>query len=113
MKIPKRFKLLGSTITVEVSDDNFKFEDSHNDCIGGWSIYRKNRIEIRPSSNKEMEEHAFWHELTHFVMYHAGGSLSKTCDFVHKEENFVDLVAGLYMQAINSFEYDEDGNDQN
>lgn len=107
MKIPSRLKLMGMTITVDVHENHFRFEESKNDCCSGWANYRANQILIRPTGNEELLEHAFWHELMHFVMYYAGGTLPKECEWPHREENFIDLTAAILMQAINSFEYDK------
>ena len=107
MLIPARFKLLGQTIYVYFLPDVFTDHDGHF----GFSSYRKNQIHLRPSTSvlplsNEQTEQTFWHELTHFVLYHAGAAYSGKKDYMHQDEEFVDLVASLYHQAISTFEFE-------
>lgn len=103
--IPKRLKILGRTITVNLDQRNFVDTEA-----SGFASYRLNEIQLRTSSDSfpisdEMMRVNFWHELTHFVMYHSGGSLSKDRGYVHKDEEFVDLTGNLFMQSVESFEF--------
>jgi len=107
MKIPSRFKLLGQTISVVFTPDKF----TENDGSVGFASYRLNKIELRPTTSvhpltEEQIGQTFWHELTHFVMYHAGASYSGKEDYMHQDEGFVDLVGSLYHQAVSTFEFD-------
>lgn len=106
MRIPVRFKLLGQTITVIFRPEKF----IENDGSVGFASYRKNEIELRPSTTvhpltDEQIEQTFWHELTHFVMYYAGAAYSGKKDYMHQDEGFVDLVGALYHQAVSTFEF--------
>lgn len=106
MQIPKRFKLMGQTIDVEFKADHYR--DSNWE---GSASYRRNKILLQPSSDAiplkpEMIEQTFMHELTHFVLYHAGAAYTGKCDYMHQDEGFVDLVASLYHQAFTTMEYE-------
>ena len=106
MKIPKRFQLLGQTINVVWIED---MTDS-TDCAGVAS-YRRNEIRIQPNtpSNPRTEsniEHTFYHELVHWILYFAGGYY-KGGEHLHKDEQLVDMAAGLLHQALSTMEYDE------
>jgi len=105
MKIPLRFKLLGQTITVVIDPTPFRENDN---C--GFASYRENKIKLRPSTetyplNDEQIEQVFWHELTHFILYYAGAAYQGKKDYMHQDEDFVDLVGNLFHQAVSTFEY--------
>ena len=107
MRIPNKFKLLGQTITVCFCPDRFSDADG---CYG-FACYRKNEIQLRPSTSviplcDEQIAQTFWHELTHFVIYHAGAAYSGKFDYMHQDEGFVDLVGSLIHQAVSTFEFD-------
>jgi hypothetical protein len=104
--IPKRFKLLGCTVTVDI--DNEYFNKGARDGYYGFSIYRESRIILREHDNKEMMMQTFFHELTHFVMYNSGYNFHKKEEYMHQEEGFVDLTASLFHQALTTMEYDDD-----
>lgn len=106
MKIPNNFKLLGQTITISFCPDKFTDSDGHY----GFACYRKNEIQLRPSTatlplSDEQIAQSFWHELTHFVLYHAGAAYSGKSDYMHQDEGFVDLVGSLFHQAVSTFEF--------
>ena len=109
MKVPKRFKLFGQTITVVFAPEKFTEADGRY----GFCSYRLNEIQLRPStpvsplSDAQIEQ-VFWHELTHFVLYYAGAAYSGKSDYMHQDEGFVDLVGNLLHQAVTTMEYDID-----
>lgn len=105
-KIPKRFKLLGCTVLVDI--DNDYFNKNAKDGYYGFSIYRESRIILREHENKEMMLQTFFHELTHFILYNSGNNFQKQEEFMHKEEGFVDLTASLLHQALITMEYDDE-----
>jgi predicted SprT family Zn-dependent metalloprotease len=105
MKIPKRFKLMGQTISVVwvegMGDDT--------DCAGIAS-YRHNEIRLQPSTPSALRteshlEHTFYHELIHWIFFFAGG-FYKGDDHLHKNEQLVDMCAGLLHQALATMEYE-------
>jgi predicted SprT family Zn-dependent metalloprotease len=107
VKIPNKFKLLGQTITVAFPHERFTDTDGEY----GFASYRKNEIQLRPSSpmlplSEEQIAQTFWHELTHFVLYHAGAAYSGKSDYMHQDEGFVDLVGSLLHQAVSTFEFE-------
>lgn len=108
MKIPKSFQLLGQTIRVVFRPEKFTEHDGNT----GFASYRLNEIQLCPSTethpltDKQIEQ-VFWHELTHFVLYHSGAAYSGKEDYMHKEEGFVDLVGSLLHQAVTTFNYSE------
>ena len=105
MRIPKNFKLLGQIITVKLEEQVFI---DHEQDLSGLARYRTNEIFLRPSGSgtEEQLEQVFCHELVHFVLYFSGGSHKGDKDYMHQEEDFVDLTAHLLHQALNTFEGD-------
>lgn len=104
IKIPKKFMLGGKTITI-VFDENL-LRDS--DWVG-LADYRQNKIKLQPDtpSSKippDSMEHNFFHELMHWVLYMAsqqGGNK----EYLHKNENLVELCATFLYQALKTAEY--------
>jgi len=99
MKIPKRFKLFGQTITVEFVDRDAE--------VNGLSEYRRNKILLMrqvgdSKRTREQIEHTFCHELMHWLLYHAGEDQFDPP--LHRREYLVDRLAGLLHQALTSEE---------
>ena len=110
MKIPTKFKLLGQTITVEFQDDITYFED-----VVAWAKYRQNKIILQPSTKqtpivREKIEHNFLHELVHFILYYTSGDVEVEGP-LHKDEHFVDRLAGFLHQALTTMEYENSENE--
>jgi len=108
VKIPTRFKLLGQTIEVKFCFDSRFVE---KDSSIGFASYRLNSIFIKPNSEAhplttEQIEEAFFHELMHFVTYYAGAAYSGKHEYMHQDEGFIDMCAGLLHQAFSTMEYD-------
>jgi predicted SprT family Zn-dependent metalloprotease len=108
MKMPTSFKIMGQKITVVVDPACF----TEKDGTYGYASYRTNQIQLRPSTethplNQEQLEQTFYHELIHFILYHAGAAHSGKCDYMHQDEGFVDLCGSLLHQAISTMEYGE------
>jgi len=101
MKIPIRFKLTGETI-------NVKFDKSVSyveDCLG-IARYRISEINIQPPAEGTpvpytKTEHAFFHELVHFILYMMSNDL-------YNDEKFVNVFARFLHQALTTMEYEED-----
>ena len=107
MKIPKRFKLFGRTI--EVVFDEALFVE-RPEC-SGFASYRMGKIELNPSKflygKADQKEQTFYHELMHFILYHAGSSYSgEDHNNMHQDEPFVDLCSNLLHQAISTMEFE-------
>lgn len=110
MKIPKRFKLLGHTIEVVERYDLLQERE-----WSGAADYPKCRIELLPQSRTYQQaetkiEQCFCHELSHFLLYFAGGAVNhdlKSAGYVHKNEEFVDLLGHLLHQALTTMEFEE------
>jgi predicted SprT family Zn-dependent metalloprotease len=104
VNIPTRFKLFGQTINIVYPEHVFREKDGYE----GFATYRTNEIQLRPNStlSQEAKEQTFFHELTHFILYHAGASYSGKTEFMHQDECFVDMVSNLLHQAISTFEYE-------
>lgn len=103
MKIPKRFKLLGSTIEVK---DNQSLLISHN--WAGAADYNKHVIEIVPASDafnvsETKIEQTFCHELMHFILYYGGGVVDGC---IHQNEELVEILGCLLHQALTTMEYE-------
>ena len=98
MKIPKRFKLFGRTITVKY-DENEADEYSFK----GATRWREDRILMaRPNIHKtgtpKSMEQTFCHELTHWILHMMRHKLEGN-------EEFVDVFASLLHQSLDTMEY--------
>lgn len=109
MAIPTSFKLFGQTVIVSFIPREF----TEKDGTYGYSSYRTNEIQLRPSTDTHpltdgQIEQTFYHELVHFVLYHAGSSYRPSKDrYMHQDEGFVDMCANLLHQAITTMEYEK------
>lgn len=107
MRIPKRFKLLGRTIEVV---ENPRLMQDRNWC--GAACYEEGKIELQPSSEAykaapDKLEQTFCHELSHFLLYHAGGTVNHELkQMAHQNEELVDLLGSLLHQALTTMEYE-------
>ena len=102
MKIPKRFKLLGHTIEVSTSNEQYYEKKTYGSCSfeGKW-IKLVNPSEHHPITQGSLEQ-TFLHELVHLCLYHT--EQNKLGD----NEAFVDLMSALIHQALTTMEYKED-----
>lgn len=103
MRIPKKFKLHGKTITVE-----FDPALQHNESVHGWAKYRENKIVLQPPTDsapitREALEHNFMHELVHHVLYSIGEDSFDPP--LHSREFLVDRISALLHQALITAEY--------
>lgn len=100
MKIPKRFKLFGKTITVKI---NQKAMD--DDDLRGQAKYRKDEIILQDSklgrtSTQKDTEQTFYHELTHWI-FHLMSERE-----LDGNEKLVNTFSSLLHQALTTMEYD-------
>ena len=107
MKIPKKFKILGQTIDVI-----FETQELIKHDLVGRAVYRKNQIQLRPSTESdpltdEQIAFTFYHEFIHYILYFAEAAYSGKSEYMHQDEGFVDLVAGLLHQAFGTMDYGE------
>ncbi len=106
MRIPVRFKLLGQVISVTRRESDF----AENIERVAFASYRMNEIQLNPllwsSKTPEQREHAFLHELTHFIIYYSGAAYKGKTDYMHQDEDFIDLTANLLHQAIKTMEFE-------
>jgi predicted SprT family Zn-dependent metalloprotease len=80
----------------------------------GAANYSEDKIELLPISDiykmsPAKAEQTFCHELAHFLLYHAGGAINhdlKSNTYIHKNEEFVDLLGSLLHQALKTMEYE-------
>lgn len=114
MDIPKRFKLLGRTITVKFDENLFHSEDKHGMCS-----YRTDEIILQPPKEGAYSEAGveatFLHELVHHILYYAGGVVKYQMgeDYLYRNEEFVDLLANLLHQYMTTAEYNYDPKESN
>lgn len=95
MRIPKRFKLHGETISIIFSDRI----GSNNDA-DGLASHRFNEIILtKDALNKKYLEKVFCHEMIHYILEH----MEET--ELNKDEKFVSLFSNLLYQAIETMEY--------
>lgn len=102
IRIPKRFKLLGRTITVEYEP----MLDGKFGCTGE-ARYTTDTIALQPNTDTfnrptAQQEHVFLHELTHHILNEMNEH------DLRGNEKFVDVFSGLLHQALVTAEY-EDG----
>lgn len=103
MRIPKRVKLMGHTITVAVISkrDWYEFaptvEVDPDESCAVW-IPARDAIVMMRQKNKELLFHTYWHELMHAILDMISHKLSR-------HEAFVDQTAALIAQAIATAEY--------
>ena len=100
MKIPKKFKLAGQTITVELRDDLIQEEN-----MQGEAHYRFNRIRLQKDNKGEKRiieqiEESFCHELVHWILK------VMEEEKLNDDEKFISVFARFLHQALNSFEDD-------
>jgi predicted SprT family Zn-dependent metalloprotease len=106
MRIPKRFRLMGQVIEVTRRESDF-IESS--DRVA-FASYRTNEIQLNPMmsyKSASQDEHAFLHELMHFIFFYSGAACKGKTKWIHQDEDFVDLSANLLHQALTTMEYDE------
>ena len=101
IRIPKRFKLLAQTISVELTDRIA----SHNGTLGEARAIQ-NSILLQKSVDgfpipETQRLHIFWHEAVHLAMHAMG------LDEMASDETFVDLLAGCITQIITTSEYED------
>lgn len=101
MKIPKRFKLLGHTIEVTEDAGAFYEKQTYGRCSyeGKW-IKLTPKDQNHPITQGSLEQ-TFLHELLHMCFYHTEQAK------LNENEAFIDLLAALLHQALESMEYDE------
>jgi predicted SprT family Zn-dependent metalloprotease len=80
----------------------------------GAADYNHDKIELLPPSaffgmTEAKQQQVFCHEFAHFLLYHAGGAINynlKDGGYIHKNEEFVDLIGSLLQQALTTMEYE-------
>ena len=99
MKIPKRFKLFGRTITVEYN------QNEADECdFKGATRWRKDQIllanpNVYKTGTAKGQEQTFCHELVHYILY-----LMRN-EKLGNDEDFVDLFASCLHQVLDTMEY--------
>ena len=81
----------------------------------GSADYEVDKINLLPASSfyamsEAKAQQTFCHEFAHFLLYHAGGAINynmKDETYIHKNEEFVDLLGSLLQQALSTMEYEE------
>jgi ketopantoate reductase len=99
MNIPKKFKLMGSTFTVEYNDDMCKGAEAF-----GLASYDTNKIYLSTKVNndpinQDQIEHTFLHEVVHHILHIMGK------EKLNSNEKFVDMLAGFLHQLLTTSEY--------
>lgn len=97
--IPKRFMLHGQVIEVKYDPNMISFKQAH-----GESQPEYNSLTLQPRNDghvidQSQIEESFFHELMHFIFYHAGQLDA------YKDEQVVELTANLLHQAFATAEY--------
>jgi hypothetical protein len=102
MQIPKRFKLLGRTITVEYDP---MLDSRHG--LRGEARYTSDTIALQPTTDTFVRspchlEQTFLHEMVHFILE------GMNEHDLRGNEKFVDNFSALLHQALTTAEYEED-----
>lgn len=101
--IPRKFNLMGRTITVEYSQEEFHGRDSL-----GTTCYRDDKIIISKydglgwKRTQQQLEMTFLHEILHWVLYIANGGVGE----MHRDEALVDRMAGLIREILLQVKFD-------
>lgn len=101
MKIPKRFKLFGQTIEVDIQENL----NDKTDCRG-QTKYRENKIYLQAIDGKYYSrpttsiEQTFCHELTHWILF-------LMHEKIEEDEKFIEVFSNLFHQALTTFEYED------
>lgn len=101
VRIPKRFKLLGQTIDVQLVEHIA----SQNGTLGEArsiqnSILLQKNVDGFPIPETQ-RGHVLWHEIFHLIL----GAMGQ--EELAGEEAFVDLIAGMTHQVITTMEYED------
>lgn len=99
LSIPKQFQLLGHVYTVSEDPGAYYKKGQYGSCS-----FEEKKIRITPRDDNHpvsvsSMEHTFLHELIHACLYHTHRNN------LNKDEEFVDLLAGLLHQALTTAEY--------
>jgi len=99
MKIPKSFKLFGSTITVTFDNDKCCSNASY-----GLTHYKSNAITLTDKAHGNMIDHneveaSFLHEMVHFILNRLG------YDDLSDDEKFVKQVSKALHQCLTTQEF--------
>ena len=99
MKIPKSFKLFGSTITVEFDNDKCDQDESY-----GLVKFKSNKMFLSDFAQgfkidlNEIES-SYYHEMLHFILNRLG------YDDLNDDEKFVKQVSKALQQCLTTQEY--------
>lgn len=106
MQIPKRFRLLGQVIDVEISDTVLDERNCHGEAHYRTGKIMLENIKLNPGRKSSHIEATFCHEMVHFLAYHAGAAVNHELkEPLHRNEEFVDLFGQLLHQALITMEY--------
>ena len=99
-RIPKKFKLLGQTYTVEYNNEKCDGANAYGLAVFDTNtIYLTDALDKKPIAD-DIQAHTFFHELTHHILHAMGRE--KLC----RDEKFVDLFGGMLHQVAITMEYD-------
>lgn len=93
-RIPKRFHLMGHTITVKLIPRT-RWKAGKN-CVGYFDPASLT-IAVCSSIAPTAQEQTFWHEVTHALFFALNSDL-------YEDEQLVDQLGGLLHQVISSME---------
>lgn len=99
MKIPKSFKLFGSTITVKFDNDKNDIDRAY-----GLATYKTNSILLANKAHGEQIDHneieaSYLHEMFHFILNRLG------YDDLSDDEKFVKQVSKALQQCLTTQEF--------
>lgn len=91
-RVPSSFRLMGHTLHVHVIT---KRQWSMTDCVAYFDPNANSIYVMRQGKSQVL--HAFWHEVTHAMLYFMGHKL-------YSNEQFVDQIGGFLAQIMDSAE---------
>ena len=99
MKIPKSVEIISQKINVTHRPNLITTSEAI-----GKAIFAENKIYIQQDTNtfkisKDAQEHAYYHELSHFILYYMGEM--ELCN----NEKFVDLLGNILLQIDKTKKY--------
>ena len=92
MKIPRSFQLMGKKYNVRIIPESLWNDEN---TVGLCSPQLREII-IKGGLKQEVQEHVFFHEVTHAILDAMGR------DKLYTDEAFVDMFSGLLHQALTS-----------
>jgi len=97
-RIPKKFNVMGHTMTVNIIPDTEWLVLGLDDAHVGYFEEATLKVYIRGDRAESAMEQIFWHEALHCILHFMGHPLNN-------DETFVDVMSGVFHQILITSEY--------